>query len=81
MGMKSKLFMLAGMMMMGTQGEQYFDAMKRTPSFPPQPRYDLPSWKVGDSIICAKDEKTAIKYAKKRGLWKEGITIKRMDEK
>lgn len=79
MGMKEKLFTLAGMMMIATQGEQYFDALMRTPSSPPQPRYDLPSWKVGDSIISAKDEKTAIKYAKKRGLWKDGVTVEKVE--
>ena len=38
--------------------------------------YNLPKWNVGGHIIYAKDEKTAIKYEKKRGLWKEGIEVK-----
>lgn len=35
-----------------------------------------PAWQIGESIIYAKDEKTAIKYAKKRGLWKPEVTVK-----
>ena len=38
-------------------------------------RYNLPKWNVGDSVIFARDEKEAVKRAKKRGLWKEGMFV------
>lgn len=40
---------------------------------PYQKPKSLPRWKVGETIIYAKNEKDAIKYAKKRGVWKEGM--------
>lgn len=44
-------------------------------------KQDLPRWDVGGQIIFAKDEKTAIKYAKKRGLWRPGTIIKPIESK
>lgn len=35
-----------------------------------------PAWQIGESVIYAKDERTALKYAKKRGLWKPEMTVK-----
>lgn len=32
-------------------------------------------FKIGDSFIYARNQKEAIKRAKKRGLWREGINI------
>lgn len=68
------------MLAASTQENPYFDTARKSFSSHAQPRYDLPSWKVGDSIISAKDEKTAIKYAKKRGLWKEGLIIEKVEK-
>lgn len=35
-----------------------------------------PAWDVNGQVVYAKDEKTALKYAKKRGLWHLGIIVK-----
>lgn len=78
--MKNSLYLLAGMMAMAAQGDRIFDTPKRQSRYiPTPPPKDLPHWKVGEHIIHAKDEKTALKYAKKRGYWKEGITIEKVD--
>ena len=42
----------------------------------PISKTDLPRWDVNGSVIYAKDEKTATKYAKKRGLWRPGTIVK-----
>lgn len=39
-------------------------------------KHDLPCWDVNGAVIYAKDEKTATKYAKKRGLWRPGTIVK-----
>lgn len=36
----------------------------------------LPAWKIGEYIIHARNEKDAIKYAKKRGLYNGETPIK-----
>lgn len=43
-------------------------------------RRDLPCWDIDGATIYAKDEKTAIKYAKKRGLWRSGAIVKRIQK-
>ena len=80
MGMKNSLYLLAAMMAMAAQGDQIYDTPRKSRYIPTKPDKGQPAWKVGESIIHAKDEKTAIKYAKKRGLWKEGITVEPVDE-
>lgn len=73
--------MLAGMMSMAAYRDPIFDTPKRERRVVALPKKgDLPAWKVGEHVIHAKDEKTAVKYAKKRGLWKEGVTIEQVDE-
>ena len=48
----------------------------RTDNTKPYPQAkSLPKWKVGETIIHAKNEKDAIKYAKKRGVWKDGMVV------
>lgn len=42
---------------------------------------DLPRWDINGHIIFAKDEKTAEKYAKKRGLWIPGTIVKPIESK
>lgn len=44
-------------------------------------KQDLPRWDVGGQIIFAKDAKTAEKYAKKRGMWRPGMTVKPIETK
>lgn len=67
---KVYLFLLADAIIRASAGndKKIFDTGTRiVPSYPT--RRDLPSWDVNGHIIFAKDEKTAEKYAKKRGLW------------
>ena len=44
-------------------------------------KQDLPRWEINGHILFAKDEKTAVKYAKKRGFWKDGTIVKPIEEK
>ena len=70
-------YLLAAAMMMAAAGndKRIFDTGTRTvPSYPT--RRDLPRWDVNGHVIYAKDEKTAEKYAKKRGLWVPGTIVK-----
>ena len=64
----------------GNDDKKIFDTGTRiVPSY--QPRRDLPRWDVNGHIIFAKDEKTAEKYAKKRGLWVPGTIVKPIESK
>jgi len=38
-------------------------------SSPKRSAYNLPQFKVGKHLFYAKNEKDALKYAKKRGMW------------
>ena len=38
----------------------------------------LPVWKVGKGTVHARNEREAVKYAKKRGYWFDGATVKRL---
>ena len=62
--------MLAGMM---SDGNPYYSGRPADTSKPYPRNADLPKWDYDGHKIFAKDEATAIKYAKKRGLYKEGI--------
>lgn len=78
MGINNSLYLLASILFMTAQGDQIFDIPKRRGRYvPAPPNKDLPAWKVGESVIHAKDEKTAVKYAKKRGLWMEGMVVEK----
>lgn len=62
------------------QNQNLFDTGNKARYQPqPQTRKDLPRFKVGNHTIYAKDIKTAIKYAKKRGLYKPGLEIIPLD--
>lgn len=83
--MKGKMYsgLLATAMMMAAAGNdnRFFDTGIRTvPDYPAKQR-DLPRWDVNGHIIFAKDEKTAEKYAKKRGLWIAGTIVKPIELK
>lgn len=69
---KNALFMAAAAALAATPNE-YF-AIKRPQNFEPinKDKNKYPRWKIGDSFVFAKDVRDAEKYAKKRGLWKEG---------
>lgn len=42
-------------------------------SSPKRSTYNLPQFKVGKHLFYAKNEKDALKYAKKRGMW-DGVS-------
>ena len=44
-----------------------------------KPAKGLPRWDVGGNTIFAKNEKDALKYARKRGLYRDGMEIKLID--
>lgn len=73
--------LIAAAMMLATQNQEHFD-MGHKARYQPQPqtRKDLPRFKIGDQIIHAKDIKTVIKYAKKRGLYKPALEIIPLDQ-
>ena len=79
MGLKEQIRMcafLAAAVATSNEVSGYFDTGCRKKTEQPYRRpADLPKWRCGEHIIYAKDEKTAMKYAKKRGLWRKGITI------
>ena len=75
MSLKSSILMCASMAMLAMNDPFYKDPYNELKHTVPVKKKDLPKWKVGDNIIYAKDEKTAMKYAKKRGFWREGMTV------
>lgn len=79
--MKNSFLITAAMMLATVQNRDLFDTGNKA-RYQPQPktRKDLPKFKIGDQTIYAKDIKTAIKYAKKRGLYKPGIEIIPLDQ-
>lgn len=81
--MNQKAFFILPMMLAAAaQNRDLFDTGHKA-RYQPQSEYrrkDLPRFKIGDSIIYAKDIKTAIKYAKKRGLYKPDIEIIPLDQ-
>ena len=76
MSIKSALFQMAAFAMIaGMDGNNMYSSRRIDNSKPYPKNADLPKFNVGGTIIHAKDEKTAIKYAKKRGVWKEGMSV------
>lgn len=66
-----------GTIIMATERDkQLFDTGPSKVYVKPISRTDLPCWDVNGAVIYAKDEKTATKYAKKRGLWRPGTIVK-----
>lgn len=41
-------------------------------------RYNLPKWDFEGNIIFARNEKEAVKRAKKRGHWRDGMSYKQI---
>lgn len=74
---KFQLLATAAMMMAAASDKQLFDTgPSKVYVKPIYRRTDLPRWDVNGTVIYAKDEKTATKYAKKRGLWRPGTIVK-----
>ena len=85
MGMKETIrrtAFLAAAAAMSNEVAEYFDTGRRhTHTERPYHRpADLPRWRVGDHILFAKNAADAEKYARKRGLWTEGCTVKPLKE-
>lgn len=77
----NSILIAAAMMLATVQNQDHFDTGHKARYQPqPQTRKDLPKFKVGDQIIHAKNIKTVLKYAKKRGLYKPGIEIIPLDQ-
>ena len=73
MSLKQQILMAALYAAATPWGDPLYDTRRRENSKPyPAPK-SLPRWDVGGHIIYAKNEKDALKYAKKRGLFKEGM--------
>ena len=83
MNMKKQYAILAAAGMLMASAYKYFDVGSPNTNAVPisQPKYSLPRWDIGGHIIFAKDEKTAEKYAKKRGLWVPGTIVKSIESK
>ena len=81
--MKSKFALLAAgaMLMASAYDKKLFDTGTSRVYFKKITKQDLPRWDVGGQIIFAKDAKTAEKYAKKRGMWRPGMTVKPIETK
>lgn len=71
-----QLLTIAAMMMAEERNKQLFDTGPSKVYVKPISKTDLPRWDVNGAVIYAKDEKTATKYAKKRGLWRSGTIVK-----
>lgn len=81
MNMKNRLLIMSAMMLAAAKNPDLFDTGHKARYQPqPQTRKDLPRFKIGDQTIYAKDIKTAIKYAKKRGLYKPDLEIITIDQ-
>ena len=71
-----QLLAAAALMMTAASDKRLFDMGPSRVYVKPISKKDLPAWDVNGQVIYAKDEKTALKYAKKRGLWHPGIIVK-----
>ena len=79
MSLKSHLYTIALAMAAMSQGNNLY--AEKTSSQKQYPKNkDLPKWDYDGHRIFAKDEATAIKYAKKRGFYKEGIVPVRIPD-
>lgn len=74
---RAQILAMSALFAMGAQN--YFDTSFRT-MVPERnaAKSNLPAWKIGESVIHARNERDAVKYAKKRGVWKEGQTIQKL---
>ena len=73
---KFALLAASAMLMASAYDKKIFDTGASTVYAKKITKQDLPRWDVGGHVIFAKDEKTAEKYAKKRGFWVSGTIVK-----
>lgn len=73
-----KIALLTIMMAAGMGSPFMYSGERRRPA-EPKPEKGLPRWNVGGHVIYAKNEKDALKYARKRGLYRDGMEIKLID--
>lgn len=81
--MESKMKSLAYMALMMAALAQSGESMYKGPrirTIQAKPAKGLPRWDVGGNTIFAKNERDAIKYARKRGLYRDGMEAIRIDE-
>jgi len=72
--------LLAGLAMLAASADkQLFDTGPSKVYVKPIPKNNLPCWDVNGKQVFAKDEKTATKYAKKRGFWRPGTIVKQIE--
>ena len=76
--MYKQMKLLAGLAMLAASADkQLFDIGPSKVYVKPIPKNNLPCWDINGKQVFAKDEKTAIKYAKKRGYWCTGAIVKK----
>lgn len=77
--MKSRILLTALAMAALTQG-CYVPPKDKTyrPKHSTSGRYNLPLWDFEGQPVYARNEKEAIKRAKKRGYWREGMSYKQI---
>ena len=78
---KFALLAAGAMLMASAYDKKLFDTGPSNIYVKEKTKHDLPRWDVGGHVIFAKDEKTAEKYAKKRGLWVLGTKVKPIESK
>ncbi len=76
--MKYFAYMALMMAALAQSGESMYKGPRIRPA-EPKPAKGLPRWDVGGNTIFAKNEKDALKYARKRGLYRDGMEIKLID--
>jgi len=74
-----KLLSLAAFAALAADNSFYMSEPRIDNTKPYNKGKSLPRWKVGENTIYARNESDAIKYAKKRGLYKDGDTAVKID--
>lgn len=72
MSTTKRILTLAAMTGAFFSGEDLYMFPHHLPEKPFRKSKGLPKWKIGDFVVYAKNAKDAVKYAKKRGCYKEG---------
>ena len=69
------LLAMGGLFMAAANNKKIFSVPSQSRNNDIKPRKSLPRWEINGHSIFAKDEKTALKYATKRGLWKKAVKV------
>ena len=80
MSLKKTIFMAAAMAALAGMGNDFYSGKRHSEGKPYPKPASLPRWRVGEHILFAKNAADAEKYARKRGLWKEGCTVEPINE-